>query len=166
MLLQGSCHCRVVKFTVESVTPYPFMRCYCEVCRKTQGGGGFAINLGARSKTLTVSGQRSVRTYRARGETVSGGVAEDGCSYLRRKFCGICGSALWCEDPRWPELLHPFASAIDTTLPRTPEAVHIMLGSVPDWVSFDRRKKHLYFEDYPDESIESWHRRHGLIGTE
>ena len=166
MLLQGSCHCGVVKFTVESVTPHPFMRCYCDVCRKTQGGGGFAINLGARSKTLTVSGQRSVRTYRARGETVSGGVAEGGCSYLRRKFCGICSSALWCEDPRWPELLHPFASAIDTTLPKTPEVVHIMLGSVPDWVSLDRRKKHLYFDDYPDESIESWHRRHGLIGTE
>ena len=29
MLLQGSCHCRAVKFCVESVTFYPFMRCYC-----------------------------------------------------------------------------------------------------------------------------------------
>ena len=164
MLLQGSCHCRVVKFTVESVTPYPFMRCYCEVCRKTQGGGGFAINLGARSKTLTVSGRRSVRTYRARGESVSGGPAEDGFSYLRRNFCGICGSALWCEDPRWPDLVHPFASAIDTTLPETPEAIHIMVNSVPDWVSLDKGKKHLYFDDYSDETIENWHRRHGIIG--
>mgnify|MGYP001455151632 FL=1 len=164
MLLQGSCHCCVVKFTVESVTPYPFMRCYCEVCRKTQGGGGFAINLGARSKTLTVSGRRSVRTYRARGESVSGGIAKNGCSYLRRNFCGICGSALWCEDPRWPDLVHPFASAIDTKLPRTPELIHIMLGSVPNWVPLDKGKKHLYFDDYPDESIENWHRRHGLIG--
>ena len=164
MLLQGSCHCRVVKFSVESVTPYPFMRCYCEVCRKTQGGGGFAINLGAQSKNFSVTGRRSVRTYRARGKSVAGGADEDGFSYLRRNFCGICGSALWCEDPRWPDLVHPFASAIDTPLPKTPKATHIMLSSVPDWVYLDRRKKHAHFDCYPDESIEDWHRRHGLIG--
>jgi len=23
------------------------MRCYCSICRKTAGGGGYAINLGA-----------------------------------------------------------------------------------------------------------------------
>ena len=48
MLLEGSCHCGAVHFSVESEHPYPFNLCYCSICRKTAGGGGFAINLGGR----------------------------------------------------------------------------------------------------------------------
>jgi hypothetical protein len=44
MRLEGSCHCGAVRFRVESHTPYPYMRCYCSICRKTQGGGGYAVN--------------------------------------------------------------------------------------------------------------------------
>ena len=163
MLLQGSCHCHAVKFSVESATSYPFMRCYCAVCRKTQGGGGFTINLAGQAKSLKIVGLRSVKTYRASAESVAGGAAEDKLSYLRRNFCGICGSALWCEDPRWPDLVHPFASAIDTKLPKTPETIHIMLNSAPEWVTPDTGKKHIHFDCYPNESIETWHRRHGLM---
>ena len=47
MRLKGSCHCGKVKFTVDSAEPVPFMRCYCSICRKTAGAGGYAINLGA-----------------------------------------------------------------------------------------------------------------------
>ncbi len=47
VLLKGSCRCGAVAFEVESHTPVPFMLCYCSICRKQQGGGGFAINLGA-----------------------------------------------------------------------------------------------------------------------
>ena len=52
MLLEGSCRCGAVRFRVESPEPYPFMRCYCSICRKTVGGGGYAINDGALSDTL------------------------------------------------------------------------------------------------------------------
>ena len=45
MKLNGSCHCGTVKFEVESRTPQPFMHCYCTICRKTQGGGGYTINI-------------------------------------------------------------------------------------------------------------------------
>jgi hypothetical protein len=31
------------------------MRCYCSICRKTGGAGGYAINLAAHSKTLQVT---------------------------------------------------------------------------------------------------------------
>ena len=56
MLLKGSCHCRAVTFEVEAAHPYPFCRCYCAICRKTAGGGGFAINLGAEADTLKITG--------------------------------------------------------------------------------------------------------------
>ena len=56
MHLEGSCHCRKVTFTVESVEPVPFMRCYCSICRKTAGAGGYAINLGAAARSMKVTG--------------------------------------------------------------------------------------------------------------
>ena len=57
MRLEGSCHCGAVQFSMESRTPYPYMRCYCSICRKTGGGGGYAINLMAAADTLQVKGE-------------------------------------------------------------------------------------------------------------
>ena len=67
--LSGSCHCKSVTFTVKSSEPMPFNRCYCTVCRKTAGAGGFAINIGnigADFKTLEIEGRKHIRVYRAR----------------------------------------------------------------------------------------------------
>ncbi len=66
MLLEGSCHCKSVQFQVESPEPYPYQACYCSICRKTAGGGGYAINLGALSETLEVEGRKNIRVYNAR----------------------------------------------------------------------------------------------------
>src|SRR5450631_3714119 len=66
MKLKGSCHCGAVKFTLDSHTPQPFMRCYCSICRKTAGGGGYAINIMGEAATLKVSGAKNVSVYRAR----------------------------------------------------------------------------------------------------
>jgi len=156
MQLEGSCHCGAVRFSVESAHPYPFNLCYCSICRKTAGGGGFAINLGGAAPSLTVEGREAVRTYRAR--------REDGeRSPLERHFCGTCGSMLWAWDPRWPELIHPFASAIDSELPAAPERTHLMLGSRASWVPVMLEPRDLRFDAYPEESIAQWHERLGLV---
>ena len=44
MRLEGSCRCGAISFSVGSHTPYPYQRCYCSICRKNAGGGGYAIN--------------------------------------------------------------------------------------------------------------------------
>ena len=44
MKIDGSCHCGAVRFSVQSPQPYPFNLCYCSICRKTAGGGGYAIS--------------------------------------------------------------------------------------------------------------------------
>lgn len=54
MHLEGSCHCGAVQFSLEAYAPVPYLRCYCSVCRKTAGGGGFGINLGGRANSLVV----------------------------------------------------------------------------------------------------------------
>jgi hypothetical protein len=105
MKLEGSCHCGAVRFRLESHTPYPFMRCYCSICRKTAGTGGFAINLMGVNDTLQVTGKRSIGVYRAK---IGGEESE-----ARRHFCRKCGSALWLWDPRWPDLIHPHAGAAE-----------------------------------------------------
>ena len=63
-------------------------------------------------------------------------------------------------DPRWPDLVHPFASAIDTPLPKPPECEHIMLGSKAGWVRVDARRKERRYDEYPP--IRS---RSGTAGT-
>lgn len=160
MLLEGSCHCQAVRFRVESSHPYPFNLCYCGICRKTAGAGGFAINLSARFDTLVVEGREHLSIYRAIMNGHRG--AEGTKSPAERNFCGKCGSPLWLWDPRWPDLLHPHASAIDTDLPAPPERTHLMLDHRANWVEPRVRKGDRKFSEYPDESIAEWHRRLGL----
>ncbi len=164
MKIEGSCHCGGVRFSVTTGTPYPFMRCYCLICRKTGGGGGYAINIMGDAATLEVDGRDNLAVYQVRlGDTTEGGGVFTGAlSPARRHFCRLCGSALWVADPRWSELIHPFASAIDTPLPKPPERVHILLESAASWVEAPEGGRESHFAGFPDESIEDWHRRHGL----
>lgn len=157
MKLEGSCHCGAVRFRVNSPAPYPYMRCYCSICRKTAGGGGYAINLMGDSAGLEVEGGEHISIYHARME-------DDETSPAERRFCRHCGSFLWLFDPRWPELVHPFASAIDTPLPVPDERNHIMLAYKAAWVEVpaSSSREH-FFEAYPDESLVEWHEARGLL---
>ncbi|MGC1332355.1 GFA family protein [Pseudomonas sp.] len=161
MLLEGSCHCGAVTFTLESAYPYPYQRCYCSICRKTQGGGGYAINLGGDAKSLHVTGRKHISIYHARMKDK--GASRSHASSAERHFCNQCGSALWLFSPQWPELIHPFASAIDTPLPVPPEHTHLLLNSKAPWVEVDDRKGDKQFQGYPEESIAQWHERLGLV---
>jgi len=161
MWLHGSCHCGAVCFSVESYTPYPYMRCYRSICRKTAGSGGYAINLMGQAQSLKVQGRGHVSSYQAK-MGVERDSQEGKTSPARRHFCAICGSALWIEDPRWPEWVYPFASAIDTPLPVPPEQVHIMLDFATNWCAIPQGDHDVRFSRYPKESIADWHRRHSL----
>ena len=158
MHLEGSCHCGSVRFAVESSQPVPFMRCYCSICRKTAGSGGYAVNLGAEAATLVVQGRRHLRIYQARMAPEDDTVVSE----ARRHFSGRCGSPLWLWDPRWPELVHPHASAIDTPLPAPTSRVHMMLASRAAWVRAEGGPHDECFDGYPDMSLAEWHQRRGL----
>jgi len=149
MLLKGSCHCGAVRFSVQSETPYPYQYCYCSICRKTAGGGGYAINIMGKAGTLQVKGRTKVyRAMRGGGE---------------RHFCGACAAALWVWDRRWGQWLYPFASAIDTKLPVPKERQHVMLGSKANWVAVPKGRNERRFREFSKESIIDWHRRRGLL---
>lgn len=156
--LEGSCYCGAVSFTCDSHTPQPYMRCYCSICRKSAGGGGYAINIMAEAGTLTIEGRDDVAVWQATIDHGDGPERSPG----RRHFCKRCGSALWVADPRWPEWVYPFASAIDSPLPEPAEVVHIMLDHKAGWVVPASGKGHSQYPEYPDESIVDWHRERGL----
>lgn len=157
--LKGSCRCGGVSFRMQSHTPQPYQLCYCTICRKTAGGGGYAINLAANSASLEVEGRRHLAVYRA--EIVDDGGA---ChtSTGERNFCRRCASALWLYDPTWPDLIHPFASAIDSDLPVPPGRVHLMLRFKAGWVKPRFGRCDQRFDLYPEQSIEDWHKSRRL----
>lgn len=126
MRLEGSCRCGAIRFSVDSHTPYPYQRCYCSICRKSAGGGGYAINIMGVSDTLSVKGRRVLGVWNAPIDG-SRGSAD-------RYYCKRCGTPLWVSDEQWPELVHPFASAIDTELPKAPSSVHLLLRDKASWV--------------------------------
>ena len=160
MKLRGSCHCQAVRFTVQAASPYPFMRCYCSICRKTAGGGGYAINIMGKTAGMTVEGRDAIGVYRAE-------ICEDdgtNCkiSTGQRNFCSKCATALWMFHPEWPDFIYPLASAINTDLPAPPELVHLMLHYKASWVAPAIGPKDKRFDQFSKQSIEDWHKERGL----
>jgi hypothetical protein len=149
-----------VRFTCDSHTPVPYQRCYCSICRKTAGGGGYAINLGADARTLAVEDpHEAVRIFRAEIRQDDGTCA---LSTAERNFCSRCATALWLFSPEWPDLVHPFASAIDSELPAPPSSVHMMLRFKPAWVAPAIGQDDQTFDLYSEQSLEDWHKSRGL----
>ena len=158
MKLEGSCQCGRVRFAVESDTPYPFMLCYCSICRKVTGGA-YGCNIMGRRDTLRLRGKRYARFYHAVMRSPDQRATR---SSAERWFCGECGTHLYLLDDRWPEGVWPNAGSIDTDLPVPPEHVRIMTRYKPAWVPEVRDGA--AFEEYPELSIASWHEQHALNG--
>jgi len=117
------------------------------------------INLAADARTLEVEGAEHVKVYRAVVERAG----ERKKSDHHRHFCGECGTHLWAHHSRWPDHLHPVASAIDSDLPPAPAHVHMMVGSKAGWVPLDAAADDPRFDGYPDMSIADWHEAHGQV---
>ncbi len=150
MKLEGSCHCGKVEFSLESNSPAPYQRCYCTACRKTSGGGGYAINIGGDAASLKVSGQEFVSVYKT-----------DKDSSHQRHFCKECGTHMWAFNTKSPDLVHPVASAIDTELPVPRNNVHIFVESKASWVRVQKTPMDNEFEEYPKLSLLQWHEIYG-----
>ena len=162
MKLAGSCSCGAVAFTVASHTPYPYMRCYCSICRKTAGGGGYAINIMGTAASLRMRGKKFVSVFRARVREKNAG-ARHAC----RRRAGIsarnAAARSGCGTRAGPEFVYPFASAIDTKLPKP-------AGGSGDHARLTPRRGRRFhagagiptFREYPKEGIADWHDKRGL----
>ena len=150
MRLEGSCECGGVRFVVTSRTPYPYRICSCRRCRKTSGSIGAAANVIADASTMQLGGGVVPTRYEHPEEPVV------------LSFCGRCGSALFLEIMPFPEWVYPFASAVDTPLPKPPEFVFVRTDERPEWSPAMGSPTDPSFEANTDESMVEWHRRLGL----
>ncbi|KAJ6585675.1 Mss4-like protein [Mycena capillaripes] len=158
--LKGSCHCGAVRFSLQSSTPVPYQLCVCSICRKVGGVGG-SVNLGGIFKTLEVEkGQEYISVYKA---IMNRDTPEESVASSERNFCSKCSAMLWLYDKSWPELVHPFASAIDSPALQVPETmVCVKTDSKPDYVRLPEGPKELY-TNYGPESLEGWHKKNNLF---
>jgi hypothetical protein len=84
MSVTGRCLCGAVSYELAGDIIATAV-CHCDHCQR-QSGGAFSVNLVAHESQLTVSGELS--TY--------GDTGDDGGDtvYVRRHFCGACGSPI------------------------------------------------------------------------
>lgn len=82
----GRCLCGAVTYELEGVLIATAV-CHCDHCQR-QSGGAFSVNLLAHESQLSVSGE--LTTYEDRGE-------HGDEVYVRRRFCGSCGSPIVSE---------------------------------------------------------------------
>jgi hypothetical protein len=82
----GRCLCGAVTFEL-SGDPIAIAVCHCDHCQR-QSGGAFSVNLVAHGSQLTINGE--LQTYEERGDR-----GDD--VYVRRRFCGTCGSPIVSE---------------------------------------------------------------------
>ncbi|KAJ6151176.1 Glutathione-dependent formaldehyde-activating enzyme/centromere protein V, partial [Penicillium chermesinum] len=130
-----------------------------QICRKVGGYVG-SVNLGGIADSLQIhKGKKLIKKYNA---IKNRGTSDEEVCSSERNFCSNCSSMLWLWDHHWPELVHPFASAIDTELPVPDEMVCIMNGSKPAWARWPEGKKSVH-ESYGNSSLEGWHKEHGLF---
>ncbi|KAH7909576.1 Mss4-like protein [Hygrophoropsis aurantiaca] len=168
--LEGSCHCGAVRFTAQSNTPVPYQLCVCSTCRKVGGVSG-SILLSARTNTFQVlQGEEDVGIYEA---VIDRDTAYQCTAISQRNFCLKCSAMMWLYDKMWPDLIYPFASAIDTPELEAPqELVVVQASSKPAYVRLPEGAKVVY-EGYDTEADDefddadgpyahhTWHKKHG-----
>ncbi|KAJ6487138.1 Mss4-like protein [Mycena vitilis] len=163
--LEGSCHCGAVQFKVDSSTPVPYQLCVCSICRKVGGVGG-SINLGGIKETLQVKqGAEHISIYKA---VLDRGTPRERIASSERNFCSKCSAMLWLYDDEFKELVHPFASAIDSPLQAPETMVVVKADSKPDYVRLPEGEKEVregynFTPEGNPISLEDWHKNHDLF---
>lgn len=123
MHLTGHCHCGAVQFTVDG-EPLRMAQCHCDACRRLTGTGH---NVAAFFKRSDVSYSGETRTHQS--------IADSG-STRTRHFCPTCGSRLFTENSRSPDVLGIPVGVIDETSWYRPSVIHY--GKLrPAWDTID-----------------------------
>ncbi|KAK4683817.1 hypothetical protein P7C73_g6402, partial [Tremellales sp. Uapishka_1] len=162
--LEGSCHCKAVKYTVESNTPVPYQMCQCSICRKVGGYMG-SINIMGNTDTLNIlRGKDKLKVYVApMSFDENDQVKEEG--KCKRSFCTECSSMLWNYHDEYPDWIYPFASSIDqpNPLPPIPASASLIVvkrDSCPASIPIPEGAK--AYQDFgPGAGIEEWHKKNG-----
>ena len=119
-LVRGSCFCGVVRF--EFALPTLFCgHCHCSMCRRMHGAG-YVTWIGVPTQQFSLTaGQDQLSVF------VS---SEHG----KRSFCHTCGSSLFCQSSRHPEVMDIVLANLHDAIDRQPQA-HYYFSDRADWVA-------------------------------
>lgn len=121
-IVPGGCLCGAVRFEVETPTRF-CAHCHCSMCRKAHGAGYVTWFAVKRSQLRFLSGEDQLKTYRSSRHGI-------------RRFCGVCGSSMFCELDTNPDDVDVVLAAMDGPIDRLPNA-HVYYDSGAAWAQLD-----------------------------
>lgn len=98
----GRCLCGAVSYELSGDLIATAV-CHCDHCQR-QSGGAFSVNLIAHTSQLAING--ALQTYDERGDK-----GDD--VYVRRRFCGACGSPIVSELAKTDGVIAVKAGSLD-----------------------------------------------------
>lgn len=119
-LVHGSCFCGTVRFAFTLPTLF-CGHCHCSMCRRSHGAG-YVTWIGVSTPQFSLTaGQDQLSVF------VS---SEHG----KRSFCNTCGSSLFCQSSRHPEVMDIVLANLHDAIDREPQA-HYYFSDRADWIA-------------------------------
>ncbi|WP_394846613.1 GFA family protein [Pendulispora brunnea] len=122
----GSCLCRAVRYEIDGSLRRS-SHCHCSMCRKFHGAACGTYTSMKRERLRIVAGADAITAYAS-------------SEHVRRSFCSRCGSSLFFEDDKTPEVIDVTLGTLDDE-PEVKPAVHIFFADKAAW------------EDVPDDGL-------------
>jgi hypothetical protein len=137
--ITGGCQCGAVRYAI-APGPLPCYVCHCRECQK-QTASAFAISVPVATSRLTVRGDAATYTR-----------ATDSGSTTACHFCPTCGTRLFHQSARSPELVTLKAGTLDDASALMPLA-HLWVSRKHAWVHIPDDIP--AFETQPDD-LKAW----------
>ena len=120
--IEGSCLCGEVGFSVQMPTLY-CVHCHCSMCRRSHGSA-FVTWFGVPYERFSVlSGEENLVRFQS-------------SAHGKRSFCGLCGSALFCELESHPERIDITLASLNGEIDRKP-GFHVYFDDRAAWTFVD-----------------------------
>ena len=117
--VSGGCLCGAVRFEIDLPTHF-CAHCHCSMCRRNHGAG-YVTWIGVPPAQLRLlAGEEKLVRYRS---------SEHG----ERKFCGACGTSLFCTNSQFPERVDIPLANLEGPIDKEPQA-HIFFSDRAPWV--------------------------------
>jgi len=123
MEITGGCLCKAVRYRI-TAAPVQTRVCWCRLCQFL-GAGSATVNVCFPSNAITIEGKLS--DYRS--------IADSG-NVMHRRFCPMCGTAMFSEAESRPHLIFVRAGTLDDSEIARP-AMTIWTSQAPSWACFD-----------------------------
>ena len=115
----GSCLCGAVRFSIRAPTLF-CGHCHCSMCQRSHGAGYVTWFAVQRSQFALESGDRELTRFRS-------------SDHGTRSFCSRCGSSLFCESTRHPDVVDVVLANMHGPIDRVPEC-HFYFDDRAKWV--------------------------------